>query len=183
MKQSKTCSRCAQTKPITEFGIHKKTKDGFYSQCLICRRLARTAYRLRCAENIKIQQRTNYEANRDKRIAYADKRIKDNPERHAFYMAISKKRNHVKIAADSRRRRARMLSNGIYLITKKEVAKLLASSCFYCGSKERMTIDHVIAIARGGTDSIGNIVPACKSCNSRKRELTITEWNKHKKTP
>ena len=31
-----------------------------------------------------------------------------------------------------------------------------------------MTQDHVVAKAQGGGDAINNILPACKSCNSRK---------------
>lgn len=178
MNEYKTCSFCKQVKPTTDFGKHSKSKDGLYSQCFPCRRIHRAAYRQRSAESIKKQQAENYRRNREKRIAYATQRIKDNPERHRTYMAISKKRNHVKVAADSRKRRAKLKENGIYQISKKELAKLLAKPCFYCGTKERITIDHVIAIARGGTDSIGNLVPACKSCNSQKRELTITEWRK-----
>ncbi len=176
MEQSKACSRCKQIKLITEFGIHKKMADGRYSQCLICRRQARAEYRKRQVKNIAIQQADNYQRNREKRIAYANARILENPERFKQYMAISKKRNHLAIAANTRRRNARRKANGIYFISKKELQKLNRGPCFYCGATERITIDHVVAIARGGTDSIGNLVPACKSCNSRKRELTIMEW-------
>lgn len=48
--------------------------------------------------------------------------------------------------------------------------------CYYCGeliSPESMTIDHVVPECYGGTDSIENLVPVCKSCNSSKGSKTI----------
>jgi 5-methylcytosine-specific restriction endonuclease McrA len=183
LSNTKACSKCKQLLPRTEFGKHTKTTDGLYSQCQPCRRIARAAYRIRQAKNIAIQQADNYHRNRDKRIAYANKRIAENPERHAAYMAISKRRNHLAIAANTRRRNARRKANGIFKITKKELLKLSQTPCFYCGATERLTVDHVIAVARGGRDSIGNLVSACKSCNSQKRDLTIMEWRKKRETP
>lgn len=80
--------------------------------------------------------------------------------------------------ASAARRKARIRQNGIYAISQKEMRKLYASPCLYCGSTQRIEADHVIPIARGGTHSIGNLVPACKSCNASKRQRTITEWKK-----
>ena len=46
--------------------------------------------------------------------------------------------------------------------------------CFYCGKRiERLTKDHVIPVSRDGADTIENIVPACKRCNSRKNSRPI----------
>jgi 5-methylcytosine-specific restriction endonuclease McrA len=44
--------------------------------------------------------------------------------------------------------------------------------CHYCGEKfppSRLTMDHVVPLARGGTSTQGNIVPACQDCNRRKK--------------
>ncbi len=44
--------------------------------------------------------------------------------------------------------------------------------CHYCQnkfSKDELTMDHVIPLARGGTSTKGNIVPACRSCNQSKK--------------
>jgi 5-methylcytosine-specific restriction endonuclease McrA len=162
--------------PTTDFGNHTKTSDGLYSQCKPCQNIARAEYRKRHADKIKFEQRNNYLRNREKRIAYANARIQADRDKHNQYVSISKKRNHLAIAANTRRRNARRKANGVYAISKKELKRLSQNPCFYCGSKKQLTVDHVVAIARGGVDSIGNLVSACKSCNSQKRELTIMEW-------
>ena len=44
--------------------------------------------------------------------------------------------------------------------------------CHYCGQKfaaKELTMDHVLPIARGGTSTPGNIVPACRECNRDKK--------------
>lgn len=42
-------------------------------------------------------------------------------------------------------------------------------ACAYCGRRDRpLCRDHVVPIARGGTNVIANIVPACRPCNSKK---------------
>lgn len=46
--------------------------------------------------------------------------------------------------------------------------------CFYCGepiSRYRFTIDHFIPRSKGGSDGIFNLVPACRRCNTTKRNL------------
>lgn len=47
--------------------------------------------------------------------------------------------------------------------------------CAYCGA-EADTIDHVMPLVRGGTNYEGNLVPACRRCNSSKSGKTIIEW-------
>lgn len=50
--------------------------------------------------------------------------------------------------------------------------------CHYCGQKftaKDLTMDHLVPIARGGTSSKGNVVPACKKCNTEKKLATPVE--------
>ena len=41
--------------------------------------------------------------------------------------------------------------------------------CIYCGNPAT-EIDHVIPASKGGTDTLENLVPACKRCNSTKSD-------------
>lgn len=46
--------------------------------------------------------------------------------------------------------------------------------CVYCGERfppEELTLDHVEPRMRGGDDSEGNLVAACRGCNTRKGSL------------
>jgi 5-methylcytosine-specific restriction enzyme A len=51
--------------------------------------------------------------------------------------------------------------------------------CYYCErriAREQMTLDHIVPLIRGGRSTRGNVVPACKTCNSRKKYLLPLEW-------
>ena len=40
-------------------------------------------------------------------------------------------------------------------------------------------MDHIVPLIRGGKSTRGNIVPACKECNSRKKYLLPIEWDQY----
>ena len=43
--------------------------------------------------------------------------------------------------------------------------------CTYCGSDESLEIDHIVPIARRGTNDISNLQALCRPCNRRKGAL------------
>lgn len=53
---------------------------------------------------------------------------------------------------------------------------LLPQACCYCGSSERLSIDHLIPLHRGGLDLPENMVWACRTCNSSKGPRDMLDW-------
>ena len=54
--------------------------------------------------------------------------------------------------------------------------------CYFCGRKippKELTMEHVVPIVRGGKSSKGNVVPACKECNNKKKYLLPLEWEEY----
>ena len=48
--------------------------------------------------------------------------------------------------------------------------------CAYCGTLKPLEADHMVPLVRGGTNTINNIIPACKSYNCAKGTLTYEEY-------
>jgi 5-methylcytosine-specific restriction protein A len=60
--------------------------------------------------------------------------------------------------------------------------KIQPGICYYCHSqvgRTRLTMDHVVPLSRGGRSTKGNIVPACKECNNKKKYLLPIEWQEY----
>jgi 5-methylcytosine-specific restriction endonuclease McrA len=60
--------------------------------------------------------------------------------------------------------------------------RLARGICHYCGgtfSPDELTMDHLVPVTRGGKSTPGNVVPACRGCNSRKKYLLPIEWEEY----
>lgn len=54
-------------------------------------------------------------------------------------------------------------------ISKKKVRSFIFNrdnnSCLCCGSKNKLEIDHIIPVSRGGENKLSNLQTLCKKCN------------------
>lgn len=58
------------------------------------------------------------------------------------------------------------------------IAQRFDFRCAYCGDKPpgQLDPDHVVPLSRGGYNSAANLLPACRACNTDKRDLLLDEW-------
>ena len=166
------------------------------------------ARRIVDGEKMRAQSRANYAKHREQRLEYGRNRYQQrreeysaygkarysliaeykkaksrewraaNPQRYKEQLDKWRAENLDKHNENARKRRARLRDAKTGTITRKEIQRLLSAPCAYCGVTENITVDHVVPLARGGDHTIGNFLPACKTCNSRKRDSFITEWRK-----
>ena len=72
------------------------------------------------------------------------------------------------------RRKARELRGSQWW--KRRCAKGVCHYCRQSTPPRELTMDHIVPIARGGKSIKGNLVPACKECNNKKKQLLPMEW-------
>jgi hypothetical protein len=62
---------------------------------------------------------------------------------------------------------------------RSAVIQKYPNRCAYCGKrifKSNITVDHVLPRVRGGTETLENLLPACRDCNQHKGDQTLSEW-------
>ena len=63
--------------------------------------------------------------------------------------------------------------------SQKEHERLFPGQpCFYCGDAAQ-SVDHMIPRSKGGSNLIGNKVPACHRCNQMKGDMLVEEFVAH----
>lgn len=154
------------------FNKNRAKKDGYSHYCKECEHEARRKSASTSSPKAKARAKRYYTSD------------KGRANRRSYYYKLknenrlpARKINNEQNRMYQLKRRARLANNGIYLISNKDYKKLLSQNCFYCDNVAE-ALDHVIPVSRGGRHSYGNLVPACKPCNSSKHNKTITEWQK-----
>jgi 5-methylcytosine-specific restriction endonuclease McrA len=117
--------------------------------------------------------------NKEKVRERARNRYKNDRERRREIVRRWRSKNLHLIRLYSNKRRALKKKNGCIPYSVQELNirfNEFDNCCAYCGTSENLTIDHVVAIAKGGVDALSNIVPCCLSCNSGKFSHDVYEW-------
>lgn len=106
------------------------------------------------SEQKKLKYASN-EAFRNEVLLRHKKWIEDNPEKYR---------------AQIERGRAKSLKKRFAILSRDKF------TCQYCGRKPPevvLEIDHIHPKSQGGKDGIGNLVTACRECNSGKRDSIL----------
>jgi 5-methylcytosine-specific restriction endonuclease McrA len=151
-ESTKVCFRCNQELPITDFYTKINGKFGLEPICK------------KCTHDKLIEYRKT-ERYRDAASSYYHK--EETLDRLLAYQKTDKCKAAKARIATKRRAKIKILST----LTDdewKEIKRHYNYKCVYCGEKKLLTQDHIIPVSKGGHHIKENIVPACKSCNSKK---------------
>lgn len=174
--KNKTCVSCKRELDLSSFNKRKNSKDGYRNQCKECRRIQLNEWRYKNPEKYRESNKKFYFKNTKRFAAWRKKNREDNRDREKA--RYQKYHQEHKDQAKNRlnKRRSLMQQNGVFVVLEKEILKLYRSECACCGSRENITMDHIIPISRGGTHGIGNLQPLCLTCNLSKSTKFMTEW-------
>lgn len=116
----------------------------------------------------KTRQRKWLEANRESERQRKAAWRRDNPEPNAAYWASFREANRERLRAQNSLRRA-ACGPGVSPREWALILEYFGNVCAYCLRPSlRLQRDHLVPIAKGGEETVDNLVPACGPCNKRK---------------
>ena len=184
----KRCTRCGETKPISEFVKDCTTRDGLRPSCKACAAIYSKAYN----KAHKAEAAAYHIANRAKRIANTKAWQDKNPDRVRAHRKAYRESHKAEIAAYRKASRARHIARNNNRRVSPDGARMTAQAvrgaiapaggfCCYCNQPfEDGHIDHTQPISRGGTNDYNNLVYICASCNQSKGSKTVLEFLLHR---
>jgi 5-methylcytosine-specific restriction endonuclease McrA len=198
--QKQCAGTCQQWLPATSEFFHKdkRKKDGLCNQCKECAIARSRAWKAVHKEERSESGKAYYRANKSeigkKQKAYANGRIGvSRAYHHHYYLAHQEvayerakrykktDRGRMGNRAHLHRRRAReRAAGGSYTVQQlQQQVERQKARCYYCKVKlgKVYHADHIVPLARGGTNDISNIVLACPTCNLRKGAKLPHEWD------
>jgi len=119
---------------------------------------------------VKARSKVAYERDKVRILAYMKARRDSGTE--AAVVRARRAANPFPFRAKESRRRVQLNAAFTLPFTPEQISARMAyfgDNCWMCGG-EAGTLDHVKPLSRGGGHVLANFRPACKSCNSRKRD-------------
>lgn len=167
-----TCVICAKDRSKRQKNDnpekYKEYQQEYHRQNWACIRQQQKLYR----------ELNKEEINRKKLEAQKKDRLSAN-QRNRKYQ--SSERGKVVKAQNSRRRYARKKNVHQADYTPEQTINLRAKfngCCAYCGKAKLTELDHFIPISQGGSNCLGNLIPACRQCNPSKSDSDPSSWYK-----
>jgi 5-methylcytosine-specific restriction endonuclease McrA len=192
--ETKVCTRCKTETLLENMGKDRGSKDGYNIYCRPCVREmsqkqrdenpeVNRVWQARYREGHRAQERSRglsrYYEQKDRLLELGRiRRQKDYKHVRAIekasYERNKERRRPIKNAKQSIRNR--LIGQSPFVILERELRRIYDSNCKHCGTRDNISIDHIIPLARGGRHSVGNLQPLCINCNSSKNDRTMMEW-------
>jgi len=127
-----------------------------------------------CKAHTLQYRQDNLEKYREYDRQYYQDNLEKRKEYHSWYC-----REHLEYFRAASNRRRALIANAAGNFTAKDfrlLCEAFENKCFYCGEELPLGPDHMTPLSKGGSNKFDNIVPACRSCNSRKHAKTFDEY-------
>jgi len=183
----KKCPCCKKKKPLSDFYKDASRKDGVTTVCKNCHSISVKRWQEKNADKCKEINKAWKMAHKKQLAEQARARARLHPDsrrrryrEHRQQNSEQDKRwranNKEKIRQYAQNRRARVHGNGgeITPAQWESVLDFFGHKCLCCGKENvKLTMDHVIPVALGGSHTVDNIQPLCGPCNSGKKDKYI----------
>lgn len=177
---NKFCPKCEKIKPVSDFYRRGGSRGSEPSSMCKCCKIAynrdhgyNSTYYKRHVEESCARVKEWRNKNKDRCRERSGRWIEKNRNLANARTRLYRKNNPDKAAAWDRKKRAcRKKAIGSFSSQEwNDLKTRLGSKCLRCMKQEpeiKLTVDHIVPLARGGTNFISNIQPLCGTCNSSK---------------
>lgn len=120
--------------------------------------------------------RKHWAKHKEERAAHGRKWRQERREEDAARKRRWQLENPERCCELAHRYRARKLNATIEDVDEQRIYELYDNTCIYCGSKESLSLDHIVPLNGGGAHCEDNLTVACRSCNASKNDRPLIEW-------
>lgn len=165
----KICRICKKEKDFIYFYRSDRHKDGYRNECKSCK-IAKTI----CRPSRPRKRNKDYDREYRSRPGVKERRKSYAATYNKEYQRRPEIAERRRIRQQNRRATAdRLPPDTISILIDKFGNKCMNPSC---QSEKKLTIDHVIPVARGGANNIENLQLLCGKCNSAKGARVVIDY-------
>lgn len=185
---AKWCKACGTWKDVKEFSKNKRALCGLQGYCKSCSKVRvverRTKIKAEGGNPVKKGPKTcpkcgvDYERGEES----FSKRFHNSDGLRSHCKSCDRAhyaKNTLRRAVHNANRRSRMHHNDDNRLDVDEVEakfKEMGDTCVFCGTDQKVGLDHDIPFAQGGLNVLNNVQPCCHTCNSSKQDKTSDEY-------
>lgn len=142
--------------------------------CIPCAKAKTAAWREQYPERKKSNSLREYERGKDRIKARSRRWYAENTGRARAKNRQWRRNNpdkfreYIRMNAQKRRAQKANADQCVTVADIREITKRQGGKCAHCQKPTKLTIDHIVALARGGQHHKTNIQMLCGICNSRK---------------
>ena len=182
IEKIKTLSKCSSQHhigdtmlPVRLFYLNKGGMD-VQGACIVCQKLCRKLRIIKCKEKFEtIDPIVNYKLEYGNTKLCSSCKIEQIPENFGLSKTMEcGLHNHCLTCSIGNSQGNGGLRDFIFMPDKDSIKYKKKTFCEQCNGTNKLAVDHIVPIAKGGTDCIVNKQTLCVHCNSKKSDTIVS---------